>query len=315
MAPGTASPDGSPGRVARAVDSGYGRLMNGVLRMPWLAPLIVLPLAGLGWYEYGHVQSGVFPKIDEGGFVIDYHGPRGASIAEMDVLLGRVEAMLRHTPEVLTYSRRTGFSLGGDISESNSGDFFVRLKPLPRRPLAAVMDGLRQRIVAEVPGLDVDPAQLIADLLGDLSGKPEPVVVNLFSDDEATLTALADKVSDSIGKVPGLSSVESGVIPAGDAIAVHVDRVKAALAGMDPDALTKTLDGLLAGTVATQVRQGEKVVDVRLWTPPAVRRTTEDLGRLTLRAPDGHPLGRVATFTILPGQPEITRQDLSGWCT
>ncbi len=126
----------------------------------------------------------MFPKIDEGGFVIDYHGPPGASVAEMDVLLGRVEAMLRQTPEVLTYSRRTGFSLGGDISESNSGDFFVRLKPLPRRPLAAVMDGLRQRIVAEVPGLDVDPAQLIEDLLGDLSGKPEPVVVNLFADDE-----------------------------------------------------------------------------------------------------------------------------------
>ncbi len=81
---------------------------------------------------------------------------------------------------------------------------------------------------------------------------------------------------------------------------------------MDPDALTRTLDGLLAGTVATQVQEGEKVVDVRVWTPPAVRRTTEDLGRLTLRAPDGHlfPLDRVATFTILPGQPEITREDL-----
>ena len=301
-----------PGRVARAVDRGYAGLMGRFLRLPWLAVLVVLPLAGLGWYEYGHVQSGVFPKVDEGGFVIDYHGPPGASIAEMDVLLGRVEAMLRHTPEVLTYSRRTGFSLGGDISESNNGDFFVRLKPLPRRPLADVMDGLRRRIVAEVPGLDVDPAQLIEDLLGDLSGKPEPVVVNLFSDDEAVLTALADKVSDAVGKVPGLSSVESGVVPAGDAIVVHLDRVKAALEGMDPDALTRTLDGLLAGTVATQVQQGEKVVDVRLWTPPAVRRTTEDLGRLTLRAPDGHlfPLSRVATLTILPGQPEITRQDL-----
>ena len=54
------------------------------------------------------------------------------------------------------------------------------------------------------------------------------------------------------------------------------------------------------------------MVDVRLWTPPAVRRTTEDLGRLTLRAPDGHlfPLSRVAAFTILPGQPEITRENL-----
>ena len=72
---------------------------------------------------------------DEGGFVIDYNGPPGASIAEMDRLLNRVERILQHTPEVQTYSRRTGFSLGGDITETNSGDFFVRLKPLPRRPI------------------------------------------------------------------------------------------------------------------------------------------------------------------------------------
>ena len=301
-----------PGRVARAVDGGYARLMGRVLRVPWVALLVVLPLAGLGVYEYGRVESGLFPRVDEGGFVIDYHGPPGASVAEMDVLLGRVERMLRDTPEVAAYSRRTGFSLGGDISESNTGDFFVRLKPLPRRPLAAVMDALHDRVVAEVPGLDVDLAQLIEDLLGDLSGKPQPVVVNLFSDDETQLVELADKVADTLKGVAGLSTVESGVFPAGDAIAVHVDRIKTALEGMDPDAVSRTLDGLLAGTVATQVQQGERTVDVRLWTPPAVRRSTEDLGRLTLRAPDGHlfPLARVATFTILPGQPQITRENL-----
>jgi multidrug efflux pump subunit AcrB len=301
-----------PGRVARAIDAGYARLMRLVLRVPWVALLVVIPLAVLGWHEFGRVESGLFPKVDEGGFVIDYRGPPGASIAEMDVLLGRVEKMLGETPEVQAYSRRTGFSLGGDISESNNGDFFVRLKPLPRRPLDEVMDSVRQRIASEVPGLDVDPAQLIEDLLGDLSGKPEPVVVNLFADDEALLSDLADKVAGAIKDVPGLSSVESGVVPAGDAIAVHVDRIRTALEGMDPDAVTKTLNGLLAGTVATQVQQGEKVVDVRLWTTGAVRQTTEDLGRLPLRAPDGHlfPLSRVATFTILPGQPEITRQDL-----
>ena len=301
-----------PGRFARVVDRSYAAVLGRVLSVPWVVLLVVLGLAGLGWHEYGQVGSGVFPKIDEGGFVIDYHGPPGASIAEMDVLLGRVERMIRALPEVQAYSRRTGFSLGGDLSESNNGDFFVRLKPLPRRSLTAVMDDVAGQIHAGVPGLDIDPARPMEDLLGDLSGKPEPVVVNLFAGDEATLVAVADKVSDVLGKVPGLSSVESGVVPAGDAIEVHLNRVKTALEGMDPDGIAKALDGLLAGTVATQLQQGEKVVDVRVWTPLAVRRTTQDLGRLTVRAPDGHlfRLNRVATFTILPGQPEITREDL-----
>ena len=230
----------------------------------------------------------------------------------MDVLLGRVETILQQTAEVFTYSRRTGFSLGGDISESNNGDFFIRLKPLPRQSLQKVMENVRTKITQQVPGLDIDPAQLIEDLLGDLTGKPEPVVVNLFADDESVLTDLAEKVSGALQKVNGLSSVESGVIPAGDAIEVHIDRVKASLEGVDPDGLTKSLNDVLAGTVTSQIQQGEKLIDVRLWTPPAVRKTTEDLARINLRAPDGHlfPLGRVASFSILAGQPEITREDL-----
>ena len=61
----------------------------------------------------------------------------------MDRLLGSVERALADIPEVQTYSRRTGFGLGGDINETHTGDFFVRLKPLPRRPtIAAVFVGL-----------------------------------------------------------------------------------------------------------------------------------------------------------------------------
>ena len=36
-----------------------------------------------------------------------------------------------------TYSRRTGLQLGGGLTEANTGDFFVRLKPLPRRDIEA----------------------------------------------------------------------------------------------------------------------------------------------------------------------------------
>jgi multidrug efflux pump subunit AcrB len=41
-------------------------------------------------------------------------------------------------------------------------------------------------------------------------------------------------------------------------------------------------------------------------------RTTDQFAALQLRATDGHlvPLGRIATFALLPGQPEITRLDL-----
>jgi CzcA family heavy metal efflux pump len=304
--------DSRQGAIARRFEGGYARLMRALLPRPWLALLIILPLVAGGYLAYRHVQSGVMPVIDEGGFVMDYVGPPGASISEMNRLLNRVEHILQQTPEVLTYSRRTGFSLGGDITESNTGDFFIRLKPLPRRPIEQVMDDVRHQIEQHVVGLEVEPAQLMEDLLGDLTGKPQPVVVNLYGDDEALLTNLAGKVADALGKVDGISSVDSGVVPAGDAVEIHIDRAAAALQGLNPDAVGNELSGLLSGNVVTQLQQGTKLQGVRVWIPRDLRRTTEDLGRLNLRAPDGHlvPLGRVAAFSLLPGQPEIQRENL-----
>jgi multidrug efflux pump subunit AcrB len=302
----------SEGLITRATFGGYERLMRPVLGFPWMVFLLVLPLLGYGYYEYQHVKSGFMPTIDEGGLVIDYFGPPGASLQEMDRLLGNVEKILRQMPEVLTYSRRTGFSLGGDISETNNGDFFVRLKPLPRRPIRAIIAEIRRRVAQTTPGLNIEPAQLMEDLIGDLTGKPQPIVVNLYTDDEAVLANLAPRVAGDLGKIPGVVDVDSGVVPAGDALEVHVDRVKAALEGVNPDSITTDLEALLSGSVPTQVQEGPKMVNVRVWIPRRYFKSSDDLAKLNLRAPDGHlfPLNRVATFSVISGQPEITRDNL-----
>ena len=110
----------------------------------------------------------------------------------------------------------------------------------------------------------------------------------------------------------GVIDVDSGIVPAGDALDVQVDRVKASLEGVDPDSLTNSLEALLRGVVTTQVQDGPKMVDVRLWIPRSYFKTSDNLANLSLRAPDGHlfPLKRVAAFNVLSGQPEITRDNL-----
>ncbi len=304
-------PETGRGRVTVISERAYDRSMRLLLKRPWVTVLLIVPVVVCGYLAFSGVESGVIPSIDEGGFTFDYTGPPGASITEMNRLLGQVEKILRNTPEVQTYSRRTGLSLGGDLSETNNGDFFVRLKPLPRRSIQDVMQSFHDEVDKNVPGIDVDPAQLMEDLLGDLTGDPQPVVVNLFSDDEVVLTDLAPKVVAVLAKIPGVDSIKSGIVPAGDAIDVKVDRVKASLEGVDPDGLTRGVNDLLTGSVTTQIQEGQKLTGVRVWTPGRLRKTTDDLALLQLRAPDGHlfPLGRVATFELIPGQPEITREN------
>jgi CzcA family heavy metal efflux pump len=299
------------GKLTQAVHRAYENLMRPLLRTPVLIILALVPFLGAGYFAFYSVQSGFMPVMDEGGFIIDYRAPPGTSLTETDRLMRQVEAILQKIPEVQTYSRRTGLGLGGDLNEANQGDFFVRLKSGPRRGIEEIMDDLRAQVEHNVPGIEIETAQLMEDLIGDLTSVPQPVEIKLFSNDEAVLQKLAPQVAEAISAVPGIVEVKNGIVPAGDALEIHVDRVKAALEGVDADSITKTLSGYLSGTITTKILHAPKLVSIRVWTPESGRATDRDLANLLLPAPDGHlfPLNRVATFSTVSGQPQITRED------
>ena len=302
-----------PGRLSSAIDGAYGWLAVRLLRAPVAALMVIAaPLAVGGYLAYGAVGSGFMPHMDEGGFIIDYRSAPGTALSETDRLLGQVEALIAATPEVETWSRRTGAGLGGDLSEPNVGDYFVRLKSGPRRSIDAVMGDLRTRIEAQVPGVTFEMAQLMEDLIGDLTGVPQPIEVKLYGADVPGLIAFAGTVSEALAKVPGIVDVRSGVVPAGDALNLRVDRIKAALEGVDPALVTATAETYLSGKVVTKVPTSQKEIGIRVWSPASLRGTQLDLAALPIRAPDGHvfPLDRVADFEPVAGQPEITRENL-----
>ena len=106
--------------------------------------------------------------------------------------------------------------------------------------------------------------------------------------------------------------VKDGVVLAGNAINIIVDRDKAALEGIDPNQLTKQLTAWFNGLVTTQIQKNIKLVGVRVWVPAAARDKTTAFKKIWLRAPDGHrfPLKRIAHISIETGQPQIDRDNL-----
>ena len=305
-------PDEREGRTGVWFRTHYAALLTRLLAQPLWLLIGVVPLLVLGWLAFRAVGSGFMPAMDEGGFVLDFRSAPGTALTETDRLLRQVEAIIKATPDVQTYSRRTGTGLGGGLSETNQGDFFVRLKSGKRRSVDQVMEDIRERIEHDVPGLSIEMAQLLEDLIGDLTAVPQPVEVKLFSNSPKELPRLAQKIADAIGKVQGVVDVKNGINPAGDALAIHVDRAQAAIEGLDPDAITKSLNDYLAGAVTTQILQDVKMVGVRVWIPQKLRQTIPDVDKLMLRAPDGHtlPLRRVASIETITGQPEISRDNL-----
>jgi multidrug efflux pump subunit AcrB len=81
------------GRLAVMHDKGLDRLSA----RPWLLG-VILPLLAVGYIGYSKVPTGFMPKVDEGGFVMDYYAP-GTSLDESGRQVGQIDQLLRANPE------------------------------------------------------------------------------------------------------------------------------------------------------------------------------------------------------------------------
>ncbi len=300
-----AGPAGRPERWHRAV-------LTALDRRRWLLAALLVPVIVAGAFASQRVATGFMPAVDEGGFVLDYYTRPGTSLQETDRELSQVEAYLRTVPEVATFSRRLGTGLGGDLGQSYHGDFFIRLKADHARSTADVMTDVSNHIQLLVPGVQVELAQLMEDLIGDLTAVPQPIEIKLSGAPQQRLNADAVKVAAAISKINGVTGVKDGVNLAGDAVDVRIDPARAAFDSVSTAEVSKQASDALTGTVATQFQQGEKMIGVRVLEPHALQARISDLRDLPIRASDGHmlPLARVASVRTLSGQPQISRENL-----
>jgi multidrug efflux pump subunit AcrB len=295
----------------------HGRLLGRLFARPLLLVPGIAVLIAVGLFAYLRVGSGFLPRMDEGGFVLDYYTSPGTSLEETNRELAQVEAILKNDPYVYTYSRRTGAGLGGDLMEAYQGDFFIRLTDPSKRPtIWDVMDEINSKVSSQVPGINADTHLLMSDMIGDMVGRPQPVVVSLSASDPAQLATVATKVADAISKVPGIepSSVNNGVVPAGDALEIHVDPAAAAMEGLTPADVSSQVNRYLYGSVVTQFLGTVQDVGVRLWLDPPQRKIYRDeLGNLPIRSANGKVLrlATVAKVNFVAGQPQLTRDNLA----
>ncbi len=298
------------GRLAAQYHRAIARALSRPARFAAIVCLVLALAGSIAWYK---VPSGFMPKMDEGGFILDYKAQPGAALSDTDRLLRQVEAIIQSTPEVASYSRRTGLQLGGGLTEADEGDYFIRLKGGSRRPIEDVMGDIRGRIEMEVPGIQIETLQLMEDLIGDLTAVPQPIEIKLFGDDPVALERTARQVAEAIGKVNGVVEVVDGLRVAGDAISVRVRPGIAQQQGLDPAAVAGQVEGLIGGSSATGVRIGEQLIGVRVRGPADIRARAAEVANLPLTAPDGHVVrvGQIADVSIMSGQKQLTREDLA----
>jgi CzcA family heavy metal efflux pump len=275
---------------------------------------LVLVVASYGCYRFS--GSDLLPEMDEGGFTLDYWTPAGASLAETNRMISRIEGIVNSIPEVESSSRRTGLELGlAAVTEANRGDILIKLKQDRKRSVDEVTEDIRSQVEAQEPAVRAEFVQVLQDMIGDLTSEPEPIQIKLFSPDGAELEQWAPKVANAIQKIPGVVDVLDGIenTISGPSATFQIDSSVAARAGFTPEEIAVDASAIVEGEpAATPVISNDRAYTVRVRFPAGNRASLEAIRDTLLTSSSGKTatLGALATITELPGQTEIRRENL-----
>src|SRR6185503_11895538 len=244
------------GRIVRF----YEKWMRYGLERPLLLGVLCVGLIAVSYVSYGALGSDLRPAFDEGGFIFDYVMPAGSSLQETNRVLNHIDRIFRATPEVESTSRRTGLELGlAAVTEPNTGDISVKLKGDRKRGIEDIISELRDKIAKEEPVLDFEFIQVLQDMIGDLTGAPQPVVVKLFSDDPALLSDWAPQVAEALGKVEvggkmPVVDIEDGIenTTSGPAVVFNINPQNVARAGFSSEDIGAATTAIMDGEPAAE---------------------------------------------------------------
>jgi CzcA family heavy metal efflux pump len=306
------------GPILRRVIRVYEWAARRAMRRAWLTTLLTVVTLGGSVGLYFLLKQDFLPDMDEGAFVLDYRMPPGTALSETDRVLKHVEKLLMETPEVESYSRRTGARLALAVAEPHKGDFLIKLKTKRKRSVDDVKDDLRDRIHATEPAIEVEMPGILGDLIGDLTWSPAPIEIKIFSTDVFTLKEKAAQIAELIdnehGKgVPGVVDVNNGLLYTGSALVYHPRWHDLLRYGIKSDDVARTLNIALLGETPSTVLKGDRQINIRLLVDPKHVHNAASIDALLVRSEMGGAgtrLSAVADRRVESGQLELRREDL-----
>ena len=125
------------------------------------------------------------------------------------------------------------------------------------------------------------------------------------------MRAIAFKVAEEIGSTPGAENVNYNWMEPARTIRIRVDQDQARLLGLSSQQLALSLNAVVSGVTATQVRSGIYLVDVLVRASAEQRMSLSTIRTLQVPLPNGRtvPLSQIASVDYGQEYPIVWRRD------
>jgi len=298
------------------IRKGYGTLLgpfleSGLKRFLLIAMMIMLLAVSVGLALLRHVPLKMLPFDNKNEFQIVIDMPEGTPLEATDRVVRDFEHYLNTVPEVVHYVSYTGTASPMDFNGmvrhyylregGHVADIRVNLAEKERRQQQShevllrirkdleeigARQGSRIKVVEVPPGPPV-----VATVVAEISGVPGKA--------HEDLVAAAAGIEKVMGQEPFVVDIDSTVEHMQERLDFVIDKEKAALHGVTPDAVVRTLRLSMVSDQATVHAAGERQsLPIRLTFPRESRTGSTALSQIPVKTVDGKmiPLTEIGSF-------------------
>lgn len=298
--------------LVRWLQKWYGVALEWVLRHKKITLGSVLALFAVALGVFFSLGSSFLPAFNEGSFTINVSTLPGVSLEESDNVGRHAEALLMTVPEIRTVARKTGraeldeHALGVNVSEIEAPF------ELGKRSKREVVNEIRTKLNT-IPGVNVEIGQPISHRIDAmLSGTQANIAIKLFGTDLNKMFELGNKIKSEVSEIPGVVDLNVEQQIERPQLQIIPKREMLAKYGIAPAEFTEMVEVYLAGSVVSQVYEGNQVFDLTVKAADGSRSNIEEIRNIPVDATGGKvPFGQIAEIRSAAGPNTINRENVS----
>jgi multidrug efflux pump len=309
----------SPGSIVRA----YQFLLCTALEYRVLSLVFFAFLLVLSIWTYGKSGLGfeMFPDTEPSRILVDIRAPEGTNVDRTDRFARQAEQVIANYGNIRHVTTAVGQG-SGNASGPNTARLMVdmvrreeRRGPDPTdsegglvhfRNSNDTMEAIRRDLVKAIIG-----AEVTVDKQRDGPDVGAPINLEIEGGDYATLSEVARMYQEVMATVPGVVDLRDDYVRGLPEVEIVVDKERAALLGLDVQAVGLLIKTAINGMKVGNYREREDEYDITARLPEENRSSLQDV--LNLRVPDSTgraiPLSSVARIERKSGLSSIRHID------
>ncbi len=269
--------------------------------------LILFITAGAGFI----LPRELMPRVDQREFRIEVRMEPGTSLSAVNELVLQMEREIMQTDGVQDVFSSVGLirqQIGTGMANTGLNKAEIRVRVKRGVKTKSIMDNLRKRFANSAAEVTFGTGQTV---LSQILGTTEAdIVIQVYGEKLEEALGIIEKIKEKCREVPGITDLKSDFEVGRPEYRIVIDRERAGMYGLSVRNIARFIKNDLTGDLASQFKEMEQKIDIRVKPRFSNRMDIERLMNTTI--PTGHsgiPLREVATISKSRGAVEIHRED------